>query len=337
MNIRRSVLIGLLCLAASPLAFAADAGPVVIKFSHVVARDTPKGKAADMFAKLVNERAGGKLRVEVYPNSQLYKDGEEMNAIQMGSVQMLAPSLAKFGPLGVKEFELFDLPFIFDDYSALHRVTNGPLGATLFKKLEPKGIVGLAYWDNGFKDFSANKALRTPADFKGLKMRIQSSKVLDAQMRALGVIPQVMAFSEVYQALQTGVVDGTENPPSNFYTQKMHEVQKFVLQSHHGYLGYAVIINKQFWDGLTPDQRKLLTTAMDEATRYANAIAQKENADAMEAVKASGKTQIIVPTQAQRNELKKALVKVHKEMESRIGADMIKSVYKETGFDPNKL
>ncbi len=337
MNIRRSVLIGLLCLAASPLAFAADAGPIVIKFSHVVARDTPKGKAADMFAKLVNERAGGKLRVEVYPNSQLYKDGEEMNAIQMGSVQMLAPSLAKFGPLGVKEFELFDLPFIFDDYSALHRVTNGPLGATLFKKLEPKGIVGLAYWDNGFKDFSANKALRTPADFKGLKMRIQSSKVLDAQMRALGVIPQVMAFSEVYQALQTGVVDGTENPPSNFYTQKMHEVQKFVLQSHHGYLGYAVIINKQFWDGLTADQRKLLTTAMDEATRYANAIAQKENADSMEAVKASGKTQIIVPTPAQRNELKKALVKVHKEMESRIGADMIKSVYKETGFDPNKL
>jgi C4-dicarboxylate-binding protein DctP len=337
MNIRRSILIGLLCLAASPLAFAADAGPVVIKFSHVVARDTPKGKAADMFAKLVNERAGGKLRVEVYPNSQLYKDGEEMNAIQMGSVQMLAPSLAKFGPLGVKEFELFDLPFIFDDYSALHRVTNGPLGASLFKKLEPKGIVGLAYWDNGFKDFSANKALRTPADFKGLKMRIQSSKVLEAQMRALGVIPQVMAFSEVYQALQTGVVDGTENPPSNFYTQKMHEVQKFVLQSHHGYLGYAVIINKQFWDGLTPDQRKLLTTAMDEATRYANAIAQKENADSMEAVKASGKTQIIVPTPAQRNELKKALVKVHKEMESRIGADMIKSVYKETGFDPNKL
>ena len=337
MNIRRSVLIGLLCLAASPLAFAADAGPVVIKFSHVVARDTPKGKAADMFAKLVNERAGGKLRVEVYPNSQLYKDGEEMNAIQMGSVQMLAPSLAKFGPLGVKEFELFDLPFIFDDYSALHRVTNGPLGATLFKKLEPKGIVGLAYWDNGFKDFSANKALRTPADFKGLKMRIQSSKVLEAQMRALGVIPQVMAFSEVYQALQTGVVDGTENPPSNFYTQKMHEVQKFVLQSHHGYLGYAVIINKQFWDGLTADQRKLLTTAMDEATRYANAIAQKENADSMEAVKASGNTQIIVPTPAQRNELKKALVKVHKEMESRIGADLIKSVYKETGFDPNKL
>lgn len=336
MKIARRVLACLLGVAACSLAYA-DQAPIVIKFSHVVARDTPKGKAADQFAKLVNERSGSKLRVEVYPNSQLYKDGEEMNAIQMGSVQMLAPSLAKFGPLGVKEFELFDLPFIFDDYSSLHRVTNGVIGTELFRKLEPKGIVGLAYWDNGFKDFSANKPLRTPADFKGLKMRIQSSKVLDAQMRALGVIPQVMAFSEVYQALQTGVVDGTENPPSNFYTQKMHEVQKYVLQSHHGYLGYAVIINKPFWDGLAPDQRKLITTAMDEATRYANAIAQKENADAMDAVRASGKTQIITPTPAQRNELKKALAKVHKEMESRIGANLIKNVYKETGFDPNKL
>lgn len=337
MNFRSSILIGLMCLIGSPLAMAADTEPTVIKFSHVVARDTPKGKAADMFAKLVNERSAGKLRVEVYPNSQLYKDGEEMNAIQMGSVQMLAPSLAKFGPLGVKEFELFDLPFIFDDYSSLHRVTNGAIGASLFKKLEPKGIVGLAYWDNGFKVFSANKPLRSPADFKGLKMRIQSSKVLDAQMRALGVIPQVMAFSEVYQALQTGVVDGTENPPSNFYTQKMQEVQKYVLESNHGYLGYAVIMNRKFWESLSDEQRKIISSAMQEATRYANAIAQKENADALNAVKASGKTQIITPTAAQRNALKKALIPVHKKMASRIGEDIIQKVYKETGFDPKKL
>lgn len=336
MNFRRSVLIGLMALTASGLAMAQQQ-PIVIKFSHVVAKDTPKGKAADQFAKLVNERAGGKLKVEVYPNSQLYKDGEEMNAIQIGAVQMLAPSLAKFGPLGVKEFELFDLPFIFDDYNALHRVTGGPLGASLFKKLEPKGIVGLAYWDNGFKDFSANKPLKKPEDFKGTKMRIQSSKVLDAQMRALGVIPQVMAFSEVYQALQTGVVDGTENPPSNFYTQKMHEVQKYMTQSRHGYLGYAVIVNKKFWDDLPADLKKIVSTAMEESTRYANAIAQKENADATEAVRASGKTQIIELNAADRSALKKALIKVHKDAESRIGADVIKNVYKETGFDPSKL
>lgn len=335
MNFRRSVLIGLMALTASSLALAQQ--PVIIKFSHVVARDTPKGKAADQFAKLVNERSGGRIKVEVYPNSQLYKDGEEMNAIQLGAVQMLAPSLAKFGPLGVKEFELFDLPFIFDDYNALHRVTNGPTGAALFKKLEPKGIVGLAYWDNGFKDFSSNKLLRKPEDFKGQKMRIQSSKVLEAQMRALGVIPQVMAFSEVYQALQTGVVDGTENPPSNFYTQKMHEVQKYMIQSHHGYLGYAVIVNKKFWDGLPDDLKKIVSTAMEESTRYANAIALKENADAIDAVKASGKTQIITLTPDERLALKKTLVKAHKEVEGRIGADTLKSVYKETGFDPSKL
>ncbi|WP_425584681.1 TRAP transporter substrate-binding protein [Viridibacterium curvum] len=337
MMIRRSFLaasaLSLLC-AALP---AAAQSPVVIKFSHVVAKDTPKGLAADYFADLVAKRSGGKLKVEVYPNSQLYKDGEEMEALQLGSVQMLAPSLAKFGPLGVPDFEAFDLPFIFDDYAELHKVTQGPIGKALFRKLEPKGIVGLAYWDNAFKDFSANKPLKTPADFKGLKMRIQSSKVLDSQMRALGVNPQVMAFSEVYQALSTGVVDGTENPPSNFYTQKMHEVQKFMLRSQHGYLGYAVIVNKKFWDGLPADQRKILDEAMVEATKYANDIAKKKNDEDVEAVRKSGKTTIIVPTAAERLELKKAMAKVHKEHAGRIGAELLQSIYKETGFDPDKL
>ena len=222
-----------LAIAVACTALAVAAGPahaqqpIIIKFSHVVANDTPKGKGAEYFKKLAEERTKGKVKVEVYPNSQLYKDGEEMEALQLGSVQMLAPSLAKFGPLGVREFEVFDLPYIFDNYEDLHKVTEGPIGKSLFQKLESKGIVGLAYWDNGFKDMSANKALKTPADVKGLKMRIQSSKVLEAEMRAIGAIPQKMAFSEVYQALQTGVVDGTENPPSNFYTQKMYEVQKF--------------------------------------------------------------------------------------------------------------
>ena len=190
-----------------------------------------------------------------------------MEALQLGSVQMLAPSLAKFGPLGAREFEVFDLPYIFDELR--RRCTRSPRArsaSALFKKLESKGIIGLAYWDNGFKVMSANKPLRTPEDFKGLKMRIQSSKVLEAQMRALGAIPQVMAFSEVYQALQTGVVDGTENPPSNFYTQKMHEVQKYMTLSDHGYIGYAVIVNKKFWDGLPADIRGQLEKAMKEAT-----------------------------------------------------------------------
>ncbi|MBY0236781.1 MAG: DctP family TRAP transporter solute-binding subunit, partial [Burkholderiaceae bacterium] len=184
---------GSLALGALPLAAQAQA-PIIIKFSHVVAPDTPKGKGAQRFKELAEARTGGKVKVELYPNSQLYKDKEELEALQLGSVQMLAPSLAKFGPLGVKDFEVFDLPFIFNDQAAFRAVTDGPVGAELFKKLEPKGIKGLAYWDNGFHIMSANKPLHSVADFKGMKMRIQSSKVLDAQMRALGAIPQVMAF-----------------------------------------------------------------------------------------------------------------------------------------------
>ncbi len=309
----------------------------VIKFSHVVAQDTPKGKAAEFFAKQANELTKGKFTVEVYANSALYKDKEEMEALQLGSVQMLAPSLAKFGPLGVKEFEVFDLPFIFDNRDDLHKVTNGPVGAKLLKKLESRGITGLAYWDNGFKVFSANKPLKTVADYKGLKYRIQSSKVLEEEIRALGGMPQVIAFGETYQALQTGVVDGTENPPSNFFTQKMHEVQKHVSMTNHGYLGYAVIVNKKFWDGLPADVREQLNDAMRQATAYANQIAQDENDQSMEAVKKSGKTTIYTPTAEERLALKKALVPVHNKMSSRIGKDTIQDVYQATGFDPSKL
>jgi C4-dicarboxylate-binding protein DctP len=243
---------------------------------------------------------------------------------------MLAPSLAKFGPLGVKEFEVFDLPYIFPNKDVLYRVTEGPIGKELMKKLEPKGITGLAFWDNGFKVMSANKPLHKPADFKGLKMRIQSSKVLESEMRTLGAIPQVMAFSEVYQALQTGVVDGTENPPSNFYTQKMHEVQKHLTISNHGYLGYAVIVNKKFWDGLPADIRTKLEGAMKEATKYNNQIAQRENEEALAAVRKSGKTQIYDMPIDEQAEWRKAMLPVHREMESRIGKDLIEAIYKES-------
>ncbi|WP_373629880.1 TRAP transporter substrate-binding protein [Janthinobacterium sp. 35] len=304
--------------------------PIVIKFSHVVATDTPKGQAAERFKQLAEKATNGKVKVELYPNSQLYKDKEELEALQLGAVQMLAPSLAKFGPLGVKEFEAFDLPYIFPTKTALYNVTEGEIGKSLLKKLEPKGITGLAYWDNGFKVMSANKPLHNPADFKGLKLRIQSSKVLDAQMRALGANPQVLAFSEVYQALQTGVVDGTENPPSNMYTQKMHEVQKHVTISNHGYLGYAVIVNKKFWDGLPPDIRGQLEKAMREATTFEKAIAQRDNDQALEAIKKSGKTQIYTLTVQEQAEWRKALAPVQKAMEGRIGKDLISAINKES-------
>ncbi|MEC5159707.1 C4-dicarboxylate-binding protein DctP [Janthinobacterium sp. CG_23.3] len=317
-----------LCAAMSIDVYAQ--APIVIKFSHVVATDTPKGQAAERFKQLAEKATNGRVKVELYPNSQLYKDKEELEALQLGAVQMLAPSLAKFGPLGVKEFEAFDLPFIFPNKTALYNVTEGEIGKSLLKKLEPKGITGLAYWDNGFKVMSANKPLRVPADFKGMKMRIQSSKVLDAQMRTLGANPQVLAFSEVYQALQTGVVDGTENPPSNMYTQKMHEVQKHLTVSNHGYLGYAVIVNKKFWDGLPADVRGQLEKAMKEATTFEKAIAQRDNDLAMDAIKKAGKTQIYALSVQEQAEWRRVLAPVQKQMEGRIGRELLAAINKES-------
>ncbi len=308
--------------------------PILIKFSHVVAVDTPKGKAAAFFARRAMELTGGRVKVEVYPNSQLYKDKEELEALQLGAVQMLAPSLSKFAPLGIKEFEVFDLPFIFDNYTDLHRVTQGPIGHKLLSKLESRGLIGLAYWDNGFKVFSSNKPIRAIGDFKGQKMRIQPSKVLDASMRALGAIPQVYAFSETYQALQTGMVDGTENPPSNLYTQKMHEVQKYVSVTSHGYLGYAVVVNKKFWDDLPADLRQQLTRAMSDATRVANESAARDNQEALNKVRALGTVAVHTPTPSERLALKRVLVPVHQQMATRIGDETIKDIYQTTGFQP---
>jgi C4-dicarboxylate-binding protein DctP len=330
-----TAIVGLVAATFSLVALAQT--PIVIKFSHVVAVDTPKGKAAEFFAKKAAELTKGKAKVEVYANSALYKDKEEMEALQLGAVQMLAPSLAKFGPLGVKEFEAFDFPYIFDDTADLHKITQGPIGASMLAKLEPKGIKGLAFWDNGFKSFSANTPIKSPADLKGKKLRIQSSKVLEEQIRSVGGLPQVMAFSEVYQALQTGVVDGTENPISNLYTQKMHEVQKHLTLTNHGYLGYAVIVNKKFWEGLPADVRGQLEQAMKESTVYANKIAQEENDSALEGVKKSGKTTVYAPTKEERFAFKKAMAPVHVKMADRVGKDLLQSIYKQTGFDPTAL
>ncbi len=324
--------IGASSLALIPGGAAAQQSSIVIKFSHVVTPDTPKGKGAEKFKELAEARSGGKVKVEVYPNSQLYKDKEEIEALQLGAVQMLAPALSKFGPLGTKEFEVFDLPYIFPNTEALRKVTEGPIGRTLLKKLESKGIIGLAFWDNGFKLMSANRPLLMPEDFKGLKMRIQSSKVLEAQFRALGALPQVMAFSEVYQAMQTGVVDGTENTPSNQMTQKIDEVQKHTTLSSHGYIGYAVIVNKTFWEGLPPDVRTILEGAMRDATAYVNQIAQTDNDNALAAMKASGKSTYHTLTPDQEAAWRKALTPVHVDMGQRVGRDLIQAIHKETGF-----
>jgi C4-dicarboxylate-binding protein DctP len=327
-----AVSVALLALAGPGFIGSASAqAPIVLKFSHVVASDTPKGKAAEKFRELAEKYTGGKVKVEVYANSTLYKDKEELEALQLGAVQMLAPSNSKFGPIGVREFEVFDLPYILPDLATLRKVTDGPLGAKLLKLLEPKGMTGLAYWDNGFKVMSANKKLIAPADYKGLKFRIQSSKVLEAQFRALGSIPQVMAFSEVYQALQTGVVDGQENTTSNMFTQKMHEVQKYLTITNHGYIGYVVVVNKKFWEGLPADIRGQLDKAMKEATAFGNGQSAKENDEALEEIKKAGKTEIITLTPEQDAAMRKAMEPVYKDVANRVGQPLIDEFIKETG------
>ena len=325
--IRRSLLASL-CLLSVLGVNAWAQSPIVIKFSHVVAKDTPKGKAAEKFKELAEAATKGRVKIEVYANSTLYKDKEELEALQLGAVQMLAPSMAKFGPMGVKEFELFDLPYLFTDQQSLERVTNGSVGREMLKKLEPKGLIGLSFWDNGFKIMSSNRPMHVPNDLKGLKLRIQASKVLDEQMRVLGANPQVMAFSEVYQALQTGVVDGLENVPSNLYTQKMHEVQKHMTVTNHGYIGYAVVVNKKFWEKLPADIRSQLELAMKDATSYANKIAQQENESALDAIRKSGKTTVYTPSDAEKAEWRKVMLPVHKTMEDRIGKDLMAAASK---------
>ena len=293
--------------------------PIVIKFSHVAAADTPKGQAANQFKKLAEERTKGRVKVEVFPNSTLFKDKEELEALQLGSVQMLAPVPGKFGPVGVKEFEVFDLPYIFKDIDAVHKFARGPGGSALLKKLEGRGITGLAYWDNGFRVMSANKPIHTPADMKGLKMRINSSKVNAAIMKSVGAQPQSLAFSEVYQALQTGVVDGTEGPLSNLYTQKQYEVQKDVTLTYHTISNYVVVANKKFWDGLPADIRATLEGAIKDATAYNDEVAEKDEASALAAIKASGKSNVYKPTPAEMDAWAKATEPVLSEMADRVG------------------
>ncbi len=326
-----------IAVAILAFGFAAPARaeePIIIKFSHVVAPDAPKGKAAMVFKELAEKYTNGRVKVEVYPNSSLYKDKEELEALQLGSVQLLAPSISKFGPLGVKEFDVFDLPFLMSDDSHARAMMASPMMAELNQKLEARGVSPLAYWDNGATVYTANKPLNMPDDFRGLKMRIQGGKVYDAITRELGALPQILPFSEVYQALQTGVVDGEDNVPSNILTQKFYEVQRHLTVSFHGRITYALITNKTFWKSLPEDVRASLDRAVKESTDFFNATAAKDNADALDKIKASGKTDVHVLSDAERKAWINKLMPVHTEMQGRFGKDFIERIYKASGFTP---
>ncbi|WP_370155266.1 TRAP transporter substrate-binding protein [Ferrovibrio sp.] len=308
-----------LAMAVMP---AAQAEPIKIKFSHVVADSTPKGKGALEFKRLVEQRLPGKVVVEVYPNSQLFGDAKEMEALLLGDVQIIAPSLSKFSKFTSK-LQVFDLPFLFDDIHAIDRFQKGKIGQGLLTSMESKGYTGLGYWHNGMKQMSANKPLRVPEDAKGLKFRIQSSDVLEAQFKALGSNPQKMAFAEVYQALQTGTVDGQENTWSNIYSQKFHEAQKYITETNHGVIDYMVVTNTKFWKGLPNDVRPVVEKAMAEATVFANKLADDINEADKKKILESGKTEIITLTKEQAAQWRKAMAPVYKQFEPEVGKDLI--------------
>ncbi|AVO41046.1 TRAP transporter substrate-binding protein [Simplicispira suum] len=312
-------------LAASALlslGFTAHAAPIVIKYSHVVADVTPKGKAALKFKELAEKALPGKVEVQVFPNSQLFGDGKEMEALLLGDVQVIAPSLAKFGKYTPK-LQIFDLPFLFDDLQAVDRFQASPEGQSLLNSMTKKGITGLGYMHNGMKQLSANTKLSMPADAKGLKFRIQASDVLEAQFKAVGGNPQKISFSEVYQALQTGVVDGTENPWSNIYSKKFHEVQKYIMESDHGALDYMVITNTKWWDGLPADIRKTLKSAMDESIAYGNKVAFQEGLEFKDKIIADKKAEVVPMTKEQKTAWRTAMKPVWKQFEGEIGKDLI--------------
>jgi C4-dicarboxylate-binding protein DctP len=321
---------GLLSVAAAlSFSFAAD---YVIKFSHVVSPNTPKGKAADYFAKKVEELSHGKIKVEVYPNAQLCGDKVVLRKMKFNAVQMAAPSFSKFTGL-VPQLALFDLPFLFNDTNHLHKVLDGEVGQKLLDMVNKKGYVALAYWDNGFKQLSDSKrALIKPEDAKGLKFRVMSSKVLIEQFKSLDAIPVVLPFSEVYSALQQGVVDGQENTLSNIYTKKFYEVQKYMTISNHGYLGYMVVISKKFWNKLPADLKKVIKQAIKEATKKERVWAKELNDSQFAKIKAyadkTDKLQIIKLTKEQRQAWVKKLRSIYPKFYGMIGKDLIEKAIK---------
>jgi C4-dicarboxylate-binding protein DctP len=308
---------------------------ILIQLSHVSAQGTPKDLAALRFKALAEERTAGRVKVEVYPNSQLYSDYEELQALQLGAVQMLVTSLSKLASLGVQEFEVFGLPFLFKDHAAFRAVADGQVGARLFEKLAAKGVMGLAYWDNGFEVMSANRPLQKVADFQGLRMRVQSSRVLVEQMKALGALPVVTPLTEQHAAFSAARLDGAENVPSNFQTQHLDQVQKHLTLSNHGYLAYAVLVNKSFWQGLPEDLRAVLQGALREATAYENQLAVAENKRALELIRKSGATAIHKLSGAEQREWQRALDAVHHMAEAWIGTETLRAVQAAAGY-PSK-
>ncbi len=298
------------------------AAPIVIKFSHVVAENTPKGQMANKFAELVDQNLHGKVKVEVFPNSQLFGDNKVLEAMILGDVQMAAPSLSKFKKY-TKSLQVFDLPFLFKNMAAVEKFQQGPIGQKLLMATKKKGLIGLGYLHNGLKQLSANSPLRVPADAKGKKFRIMSSDVLAAQFKAVGAMPLKKPFSEVFTLLQTKAIDGQENTWSNIYSKKFYEVQPYITESNHGVLDYFVITSAEFWMGLPDDIRTVLKKDLDEAIAFGNKVAAEKAIGDRQKIIDSKRCEVIELTPAERQQWVDAMKPVWKQFENQIGKEYI--------------
>ncbi len=305
-------------------ALASD--PITIKFSHVVAENTPKGQMAIKFKEMVAERLGGKVVVEVFPNSQLFGDNKVLEAMLLGDVQIAAPALSKFDRY-TSQLQIFDLPFLFKDMAAVEKFQQSDKGQELLTAIEKKGLVGLGYLHNGLKQLSSSTPLRVPADAAGLKFRIMTSDVLAAQFQAIDATPLKKPFSEVFTLLQTRAIDGQENTYSNIYSKKFFEIQPYITESNHGLLDYMLVTSKEFWMGLPDDIRPELKKIVRDALDYGNKIAEDKNLEARQQIIDSNRSEIIMLTEAERSQWVDAMKPVWQKFEKEIGKDMIDAAY----------
>jgi len=326
-TLTKAVALATCMIAGAASTTAAFAAPVKIKFSHVVAENTPKGQMALKFKELAEQRLPGQVKVEVYPNSQLFGDGKVLEAMLLGDVQIAAPSLSKFKKY-TKQLQVFDLPFLFKDMEAVDRFQKGPTGQKLLTSLEKRGLTGLGYIHNGMKQLSASQPLRVPADAEGLKFRIMTSDVLVSQFEAVDAIPLKKPFSEVFTLLQTKAIDGAENPWSNLYSKKFFEVQDYVTESNHGVLDYMVVTSARFWKGLPEDVRPVLKKAMDEAIAHGNKVAGQKAMGDRQRIIDSKRTQVLQISDAERQQWVDAMKPVWKQFERQIGKDVIDAAIK---------
>ncbi len=300
--------------------------PITIKFSHVVAENTPKGLMANKFRDLVKERLDGKVEVKVFPNSQLFGDGKELEAMLLGDVHLIAPALSKFERF-TKQLQLYDLPFLFKDLAAVDRFQQSDKGQALLKSMESKGLLGLGYLHNGLKQFTCNSPLRIPEDAAKLKFRIMTSDVLAAQFKALDAVPLKKPFSEVFTLLQTKAIDGQENTYSNIYSKKFYEIQPYITESNHGLLDYMIVTSTEFWMGLPDDIRTELTAILEESVAYGNEIAVAKDLEDRQKILDSKRSEIITLSDQERNLWVETMKPVWKEFEKEIGKDLIDAAY----------